>query len=60
MVNGEEVEDALEFPCLDEVVGGSKYIKNRLQKARIAFERPGKVWAAREMGTKTNAAYSRP
>ena len=56
-VNGEEVEDVGEFPYLGATVGkeggGSRDIKNRLQKARGAFQRLGKVWAAREIGRGT-------
>ena len=52
-VNAEEVEDG-EFPYLGATVdkegGGSRDIKNRLQKARGAFQRLGKVWAARGIG----------
>ena len=44
VVNGREVEDVQEFPYLGVMVdkeggGGSKYIMNRLQKARCAFQR---------------------
>ena len=53
-MNGEEVEDVGEFPYLGATVdkegGGSGDIKNRLQKARSAFQRLGKVWAARGIG----------
>ena len=57
MVNGREVEDVEEFPYLGATVdkegGGSKDIMNRLQKARRAFQRLGKVWAARGIGRRT-------
>ena len=57
VVNGDEVEDVEEFPYLgatmDKEGGGSKDIKNRLQKARSAFQRLGKAWAAREIGRRT-------
>ena len=57
MVNGWEVEDVKEFPYLGATVykegGGSKDIMNRLQKARRAFQRLGRVWAAREIGRRT-------
>ena len=47
MVNGKEVEDVEEFLYLgatvDKESGGSKDIMNRLQKARSAFQRLGKV-----------------
>ena len=53
-MNGEEVEDVWEFPYLGATFnkegGGSRDIKNRLQKARGAFQRLGKVWAARGIG----------
>ena len=51
VVNGREVEDVKEFLNLGATVnkegGGSKDIMNRLQKACSAFQRLGKVWAAR-------------
>ena len=57
MVNGEEVEDVEEFVYLGAIVdkegGGSKDIGNRLQKARGAFQRLWKVWAARGIGRRT-------
>ena len=57
VVNGREVEDVEEFPYLGATVdkegGGSKDIMNRLQKARRAFRRLGKVWAARGIGRGT-------
>ena len=57
MVNGREVEDVEEFLYLGATVdkegGGSKDIMNRLQKARSAFQRLGKVWAARGIGSRT-------
>ena len=56
-VNGEEVEDVGEFPYLGATVekegGGSRDIKSRLQKARGAFQRLGKVWVARGIGRGT-------
>ena len=56
-MNGREVEDVEEFPYLGATVdkegGGSKDIMNRLQKARRAFQRLGKVWAARGIGRRT-------
>ena len=57
VVNCEEVEDVEEFDCLGAIVdkegGGSKDIKNRLQKARGAFQKLWKVWAARKIGRRT-------
>ena len=57
VANGGEVEDVEEFPYLGATVhkdgGGSKDIMNRLQKARSAFQRLGKVWAARGIGRRT-------
>jgi len=57
VVNGWEVEDVEEFPYLGAIVdkegGGSKDIMNRLQKARSAFQRLGKVWATRGIGRRT-------
>jgi len=57
VVNGEEVEDVEEFVYLSATVnkggGGSKDITNRLQKARGAFQRLGKVWATRGIGKRT-------
>ena len=57
VVNGREVEDVEEFPFLgagvDKEGGGSKDIMNRQQKARRAFQRLGKVWAARDIGRGT-------
>ena len=56
-VNGEEMEDVGEFPYLGATVdkegGGSRDIKNRLQKARGAFQRLRKVWEARGIGRGT-------
>ena len=56
-MNGEEVKDVGEFPYLGATVdkegGGSRDITNRLQKARGAFQRPGKVWEARGIGRGT-------
>ena len=52
-----EVEYLGEFPYQGATVvkegGGSRDIKNRLQKARGAFQRLGKVWAARGIGRGT-------
>ena len=47
MVNRGEVDDVEEFPYLGATVDkeGSNDIVNRLQKARNAFQRLGKVWA---------------
>lgn len=57
VVNGEEVEDVEEFVYLGATVnkegGGSRDITNRLQKARGAFQRLGKVWATRGIGRRT-------
>ena len=57
MVNDREVEYVEEFLYLgvtvDEEGGGSKDIMNRLQKARRAFQRLGKVWAVRGIGRRT-------
>ena len=57
MVNGWEVEDVEKFPYLGDTVdkegGGSKDIMNRLQKARRAFQRLGKMWAAKGIGRRT-------
>jgi len=56
-VNGEKVQDFGEFPYLRATVDkedeGSRDIKNRLQKARGASQRLGKVWAARGIGRGT-------
>ena len=47
MVTGEEVEDVKEFVYLRAIVdkegGGSKDIRNRLQRAQGAFQRLWKV-----------------
>jgi len=57
VVNGEEVEDVAEFVYLGATVnkegGGSRDITNRLQKARGAFQRLGKVWATTGIGRRT-------
>ena len=57
VVNCEEVEDVEEFAYLGAIVdkegGGSKDIRNRLQKARGAFQKLWKVWAARKIGRRT-------
>ena len=38
---------------VNKEAGRSEDILNRLQKARGAFQRLGKVWAAREIGRRT-------
>ena len=57
MVNGGEVEDVEELVYLGATVnkggGGSRDITNRLQKAHGAFQRLGKVWAARGIDRRT-------
>ena len=57
VVNCEEVEDVEEFAYLGAIVhkegGDSKDIRNRLQKARGAFQKLWKVWAARKIGRRT-------
>ncbi len=56
VVNGEEVEDVEEVAYLGATLnkgGGSKDIMNRLQTVRGAFQRLGKVWAARGLGRRT-------
>ena len=57
VVTGEEVEDVREFVYLRAIVdkegGGSKDIRNRLQRAQGAFQRLWKVWAARGIGRGT-------
>ena len=57
VVTGEEVEDVKEFVYLRAIVdkdgGGSKDIRNRLQRAQGAFQRLWKVWAARGIGRGT-------
>ena len=54
MVNDEEVEDIEGFAYLGAIVdkegGGSKDMRNRLQKVRGAFQRQWKVWTARGIG----------
>ena len=56
MVDGEEVDDVEEFTYLGAIVdkegGGSKDI-HRLKKARGAFQRLRRVWAARGIGRRT-------
>ena len=51
VVDGEEVDDVEEFTYLVAIVdkegGSSKDITHRLQKARGAFQRLRRVWAAR-------------
>ena len=57
MVDGEEVDDVEELTYLGEIVdkegGGSKDIIHRLKKARGAFQRLRRVWAARGIGRRT-------
>ena len=57
VVDGKEVDDVEEFTYLgaivDKVGGGSKDILRRLQKARGAFQRLGRVWEARGIGRRT-------
>ena len=57
MVDGEELEDIEEFTYLGAIVdkdgGGSKDIMHRLQKARGAFQRLRRVWAAKGIGRRT-------
>ena len=54
VVNVEEVKDVEEFAYLGAIVeekgGGSEDIRNRMQKARGAFQRLWKVWVARRIG----------
>ena len=54
VVNSEEVKDVEEFAYLGAIVekkgGGSEDIRNRMQKARGAFQRLWKVWVARRIG----------
>ena len=54
MVDGEEEDDVEEFTflraILDKECGGSKDIIHRLEKARGAFQRLRRIWAAREIG----------
>ena len=54
VVNGEEVKDVEEFAYLGAIVekkgGGSEDIRNRMQKARGAFQRLWKEWVARGIG----------
>ena len=61
-VNGEEAEYVGEFPYLGATAvkegGGSRDKKNRLQKARGAFQRLGKLWAARGIGRGTKIRLS--
>ena len=57
MVDGEEVDDVEEFTyrgaILDKEGGGSKDIMHRLQKVPGAFQRLGRIWAAKEIGRRT-------
>ena len=54
VVSSEEVKDVEEFAYLGAIVekkgGGSEDIRNRMQKARGAFQRLWKVWVARRIG----------
>ena len=54
MVDGEEVEDVVEFTYLGAIVDkegvGIQDIMHRPQKAQGTFQRLGRVWAAREIG----------
>ena len=54
VVSSEEVKDVEEFAYLGAIVekkgGGSEDIRNRMQKARGAFQRLWKVWVARGIG----------
>ena len=54
VVNSQEVKDVEEFAYLGAIVeekgGGSENIRNRMQKARGAFQRLWKVWVARGIG----------
>ena len=54
VVNSEEVKDVEEFAYLGAIVekkgGGSEDIRNRMQKARGAFQRLWKEWVARGIG----------
>lgn len=63
VVNGEEVKDVEEFAYLGAIVdkkgGGSEDIRNRLQKARDAFQRLWRVWVARGMEREPRCANSR-
>lgn len=56
-VNGQEVEEVDEFVYLGAIVdkegGGSKDIKNRIQKARGAYRGLWRIWSARGIGQKT-------
>ena len=57
MVDGEELDDIEEFTYLGAIVDkdgrGSKDIMHRLQKARGAFQRLRRVWAAKGIGRRT-------
>ena len=54
MMDGEEVEDVVEFTYLGAIVdkegGGIQDIMHRPQKAQGTFQRLRRVWAARETG----------
>ena len=57
VVNDEEVEDIEGFAYLGAIIdkegGGSKDMRNRLQKVRGAFQGQWKVWTARGIGRRT-------
>ena len=57
MVDGEEVDNVGEFTSLvailDKEGGGSKDIMHRLQKVPGAFQRLGRIWAAKGIGRRT-------
>ena len=57
VVDGQEVDDIEEFTYQEAIVdkegGGSKDIMHHLQKARDAFQRLRRVWAARGIGKRT-------
>ena len=57
VVDGQEVDDIEEFTYQEAIVDkegrGSKDIMHHLQKARDAFQRLRRVWAARGIGKRT-------
>ena len=57
MVDDEGVDDVEEFTyrgaILDKEGGGSKDIMHRLQKVPGAFQRLGRIWAAKGIGRRT-------
>ena len=55
MADGQEVDDIEEFTYLGAIVDkeGRGTIMHRLQKARDAFQRLSRVWAARGIGKRT-------